>query len=104
MATTSNESLGANGAATYVKVPAYPGLYRHSRSGRYYGFKKLNGKRHECSLRTTDRKIAERRFREWVANLVRVDREKERTTFAQLIHTFIATNRGKSKSTQTTHR
>ena len=60
--------------------------------------------RREISLRTTDRKIAERRPREWVANLHRVDHEKERMTFADLIATFMATNRGKSKSTQTTHR
>ncbi len=36
-------------------------------------------------------------------NLHRVDRQKERTTFSQLIATFVATNRGKSQSTRTTH-
>jgi hypothetical protein len=59
-----NESSAVNGTSRYV--PAHPGLYRHSRSGRYYGFKKLNGKRHECSLRTMDRQIAERRLRNWI--------------------------------------
>lgn len=91
-------------AAEYEKIPNVIGLYRHVRSGRYYGAKKLHGKRREVSLRTTDRKIAERRLREWVANLHRVDREKERMTFADLIDTFVATNLGKSKSTQTAHR
>lgn len=49
----------------YIKVSNFPGLYRSTRSGRYYGSKKLSGKRKEVSLRTTDRKIAERRLREW---------------------------------------
>ncbi len=90
-------------AAEYEKIANVTGLYRHTISGRYYGAKKLHGKRREVSLRTTDRKIAERRLRDWVMNLHRVDREKERTTFAELIATFVAINRGKSKSTQTTH-
>lgn len=87
----------------YVKVPNVTGLYRHTRSGRYYGAKKLHGKRREVSLRTTDRQIAERRLRDWIGKLHRVDVEKERTTFRQLIATFIATTAGKSRSTQTTN-
>lgn len=90
--------------ARYTKVPHVPGLYRHVVSGRYHGVKKLHGRRRERSLRTADRQIAQRRLREWIANLHRTDREKERTSFQQLIGTFVATNRGKSKSTQTTHR
>jgi hypothetical protein len=52
----------------WVKVPNIPGLYRNTVSGRYYGFKKIRGRRKEPSLRTTDRKIAERRHREWISN------------------------------------
>jgi integrase len=104
MATTFKDSSGANGAGKYVKVPAYPGLYRHSRSGRYYGFKKLNGKRHECSLRTTDRKIAERRLKDWVRNLAAVDREVEKTTLRDLLARFVAVNRGRALKTQKTNR
>ncbi len=96
-------NTSATNGATYIKVANVAGLYRHSRSGRYYGAKKIGGKRRDVSLRTTDRQIAERRMRDWVRNIDRVDREKERTTFAELINIFIATNRGKSKSTQTTH-
>jgi integrase len=84
-------------------VPAYPGLYRHSRSGRYYGFKKLHGKRHECSLRTTDRKIAERRLRNWTRDLENVDRELEKTTLRELVDKFVAANQGKSLKTQATN-
>ena len=66
-------------APTYVKVANFPGLYRHARSGRYYACKKLNGIRRECSLRTSDRKIAERRLKEWLGNLDKVDAEVEKT-------------------------
>ncbi len=58
---------------TYLKVANFPGLYRHSRSGRYYACKKLNGIRREKSLETCDRKIAERRLKEWIGNLDMVD-------------------------------
>ena len=43
-----------------VKVPQVPGLYRHSLNHRYYGIKKVGGKRKEHSLRTTDRKLTDR--------------------------------------------
>ncbi len=58
-------------APTYVKVANYPGLYRHARSGRYYACKKLGGIRRERSLGTCDRKIAERRMKEWLGSLQR---------------------------------
>jgi hypothetical protein len=102
MATIFNDTPTANGTPTYVRVLAYPGLYRHSRSGRYYGFKKLNGKRRECSLKTTDRKIAERRLKDWVRNLDVVDHELERTTLRELIQKLVAANQGKSTKTQAT--
>ncbi len=51
----------------YEKIPNVGGLYRHTISGRYYGAKKIHGKRREVSLRTTDRKIAERRLRDWIS-------------------------------------
>ena len=104
MATILDNNSVGNGMATYVKVPNYPGLYRHSRSGRYYGFKKLHGKRRECSLRTTDRKIAERRHREWIGNLQRVDRERERTTVRELLERFVAVTQGRSIKTRKTNR
>lgn len=99
-----NDTSADKSASSYVKIANFKGLYRHTTSGRYYGVKKVRGKRREVSLRTADRAIAERRLREWVANLGRIDLEKERTTFKQLIAMFVATNLGKSKSTQTKHR
>ena len=53
----------------YVKVANFPCLYRHARSDLYYGCKKFHGVRQERSLKTCDRKIAERRLKEWIDNL-----------------------------------
>ena len=95
-----HETPAKTTVGAYVKVPNCTGLYRHSRSGTYYGVKKLRGKRKERSLRTADRKIAERRFREWIGNLEKVDTEVEKTTLKQLSDKLIAINQGKSKSTR----
>ena len=62
---------------TYVKAAHVPGLYRHARSGRYYACKKLGGIRRERSLGTCDRKIAERRMKEWLGSFDKVDAEVE---------------------------
>jgi len=62
-----------------VKVPLVPCLYRHSLNCGYYGIKKLSGKRKEHSLRTKDRKLAERRLKEWLADLSKVDAGVERS-------------------------
>ena len=88
----------------WVKVPNVPGLYRNAISGRYYGSKKIRGRRKERSLRTTDRKIAERRHREWISNLQRVDRECERMTLRELLGRFVAVNQGRAINTQKTNR
>ena len=95
-----HETPAKTTVGAYVKVTNCTGLYRHSRSGTYYGVKKLRGKRKERSLRTADRKIAERRFREWIGNLEKVDTEVEKTTLKQLSDKLIAINQGKSKSTR----
>ena len=88
--------------STYVKVANFPGLYRHARSGRYYGCRKLGGKRREHSLKTCDRKIAERRLKEWIGNLDKVDAEVEKTTLAQLIHRYRVVTGSMSESSRTT--
>ena len=90
--------------ATYVKVANAPGLYRHSRSGRYYACKKLHGVRRERSLETCDRKIAERRLKEWVGNLEKVDAEVEKTTLEELIERYHAVTASLSESSRATDR
>ena len=86
------------------KVPNFPGLYRHSINSTYYAIKKVGGKRKEHSLDTTDRKVAERRFKEWVANLDKVDTGAEKTTLAQLIERFEKTRQGMADKTKGTER
>jgi len=97
-----HDSSAAQSTSPYVKVSGCIGLYRHTVTGRYYGVKKLHGKKREHSLATTDRKIAERRLREWIANFEKVDCEVEKMTLKQLSQRFIATNQGKSQSSRET--
>ena len=97
-------TIGEGIVREWVKVPNIAGLYRNARSGRYYGIKKINGIRKERSLITTDRKIAERRHREWIGNLQRLNRECERTTLRELLKRFVAVNQGRSIKTQKTNR
>ncbi len=89
-------------APTYLKVANFPGLYRHARSGRYYACKKQGSIRREHSLGTCDRKIAERRMKEWLGNLDKVDAEVEKTTLCQLIQRFQVVTGGASASSRTT--
>ena len=91
-------------APTYVKVANFPGLYRHSRSGRYYACKKLHGVRWERSLETCDRKIAERRLKKWVGNLEKVDAEVEKTTLEEMIQRYHAVTASLSESSRSTDR
>jgi len=84
----------------YVKVATC--LYRHVRTGRYYGCKKVHGRHREHSLGTADRQIAERRLLEWTQSLGKVDAEVEKTTLDQLVNKFVETGRGLAKNTQVT--
>lgn len=86
----------------YVKVANVTGLYRHIKTGAYYAVKKFGGKRRERSLGTADRKIAERRLKEWVDSFGKVDSEVEKTTLRQLVAKFEESNRGFAKNTQVT--
>jgi hypothetical protein len=81
------------------KIPNIPCLYRHSVNNTYYAIKKWAGKRKEHSLDTTDRKIADRKLKTWIASLDKIDFEAEKTTLAQLLQKFTTTRSGMSKST-----
>jgi integrase len=85
-------------------VANFPGLYRHSRSGLYYACKKLHGVRREQSLQTCDRKIAERRLKEWIGNMDKVDAEVEKTTLDQLIQRYVLVTASLSESSRATDR
>ncbi|TDU81615.1 hypothetical protein EI77_00925 [Prosthecobacter fusiformis] len=83
-------------APDFIKVPGIAGLYRNTRSGMYLGIKKVEGKRKERSLKTTDRKIAERRLKAWIDELGRVDTSVEKTTLEDLFKRLLAVDAGKS--------
>ncbi len=84
------------------KIPDFPSLYRHALNDIYYAIKKVAGKRKEHSLDTTDRKIAERRFKVWVVNLDKIDLEAEKTSLAQLLEKFEKTRTGMAHGTKKT--
>src|SRR5947209_8043058 len=86
-----------------LKLSGIPSLYRHSVSGTYYGQKKFHGRRKEHSLGTTDRKLAERRLKEWIKNLEQIDSEAERMTLTGLIQKFEEASRGKASKTRQTN-
>lgn len=85
------------------KVKGGQWLYRHSVNKTYYAQKKINGKRKEHSLRTADRKIAERRLKVWIANLAEVDSEAEKMTLTTLLEKFKEANQGKARKTKQTN-
>ncbi|MBB5036174.1 tyrosine-type recombinase/integrase [Prosthecobacter dejongeii] len=85
-------------APEFLKVPGIPGLYRNARSGLYLGVKRVQGKRKERSLKTNDRKIAERRLKAWIDELGRVDSSVEKTTLEDLFKRLLAVDAGKSAS------
>ena len=53
------------------KIRNFPCLYRHTINQIYYGIKKVSGKNKDHSLDTTDRKIAERRLKDWTRILTK---------------------------------
>jgi hypothetical protein len=65
--------------STYLHLDRVaPNLYRHRVSGLYYGFHKVAGKRRCLSLKTADRKTAERKLGEWLRDLGEVDASNPR--------------------------
>ena len=54
-------------------IPNVPRLYRHRLYGIHYGLKKAGRKRKEHGLGTADRGLAERRLKEWIDDLDRID-------------------------------
>ena len=66
-------------------------LYRYSPSGVYYARVKRGGKETKRSLQTTDRRLAQRRLRDFRDNQQQVDRARGNATLAQLCDRWLAT-------------
>jgi integrase len=76
---------------TLVKVAEC--LYRHTSSGTYYGLVKRSGKQYRRSLKTKDRKLAERFLTEFRQKVERMDHTKVRTslTFEECAKLWLGT-------------
>ena len=71
------------------KFPSFSCLYRHRVNGFEYGAKRISGKRKEHSLKTTERKLAERKLKGWIADLDTVDEDAAKTTLSSLLDKFV---------------
>jgi integrase len=67
-----------------------PCLYRY-KDGTYYARFKSGGKEIRCSLRTADRKLAERNLAEKKKQQSQIDPAKSKTTLAELCDTYLKT-------------
>lgn len=64
------------------------GIYK--RGSVYWARAQRNGDEHRCTLKTTDRRVAERRYRHWVERLDAISwGERPRRTFAEAVERFI---------------
>lgn len=77
-------------------------LFRDPQSGRYYGVKKVAGKRKLHSFDTSDRTTANGKLANWLRDLDAADASAVDLKFEALLENFLATRRGKSKATQVT--
>src|SRR5215475_6936458 len=66
-------------------------LYRYSSNGVYYARFKSGGKEIRCSLRTADRKLAERNLAERKKQQSQIDPAKSRMTLAELCDIYLKT-------------
>jgi integrase len=77
-----------------------PNLFRHRENQSYWGVKKMNGKRIVHALDTADRKTADGKLSEWLADLKRVDPGNRDMTLAMLLKKYEAARTDIAHSTQ----
>lgn len=76
-----------------------PYLYRHSVHGTYHAIKRVSYKLKTHKLDTTDRKIANARLRDWIAELSAVDPGNNDLTLAALVEKYQAVRTDMAAST-----
>ena len=84
------------------KIPGFPCLYRHSVNDTYYGCAKVGGNRKEHSLGTTDRKLAERKLKQWQDDLKKTEGSQSQMTLGQLLEKYQLSFAGKKLKTRQT--
>ena len=113
---TSIDAVRKNGIDSAAKrstsqllrsIPNVPCLKRHEINGNYYAVKKIRGKiktqalRSEGGIAITDRKLAERKLREWLDGLEREELSPAPPiSFEELLQKYRAVNAGKSSKTK----
>ena len=76
-----------------AKIPNVPCLYRHRIKGTNYGIKKIKGKEKDYSLNTADRKVAERKLKEWINGLEKLNAKAQITTLEQMLNKILKRHR-----------
>jgi integrase len=77
-----------------------PNLFRHRENQSYWGVKKMNGKRIVHALDTADRKTADGKLSEWLADLKKVDPGNRDMTLAMLLKKYESARTDIAHSTQ----
>ena len=102
---TSNHSVKRLSTSQLLRKTGIPCLRRHKLNGRYYALKKIARKIKQEALRTAtnhpiaDRKIAERRLREWLRELTD-PKPLNNCSFHQLLEKHRAVNAGMEQKTE----
>ena len=77
-----------------------PNLFRHRENQSYWGVKKMNGKRTVRALNTADRKTADGKLSEWLAEMKQVDPGNRDMTLAMLLEKYGAARTDIASSTR----
>jgi hypothetical protein len=98
--TMKTQSEGKNRGTFAMLDNVAPNLFRHSGNQSYWGVKKMNGKRTVRALDTVDRKTADGKLSEWLADLKKVDPGNRDMTLAMLLKKYEAARTDIAHSTQ----
>ena len=86
--TMKTKSEGKNRGTFALLENVAPNLFRHRGNQSYWGVKKMNGKRTVHALDTADRKTADGKLSEWLADLKKVDPGNRDMTLAMLLEKY----------------
>jgi integrase len=98
--TMKTQSEGKNRGTFAMLDNVAPNLFRHRENQSYWGVKKMNGKRIVHALDTADRKTADGKLSEWLADLKKVDPGNRDMTLAMLLKKYEAARTDIAHSTQ----
>ena len=97
--TSSVESANRSTRQHLQKIPGVAGLYRHDLSGIYHLQLTSKQRKVRKSLKTTDRKTAERKLEVYKAHLSKTDPKKGSVSLGGLVQSYLETLGAKADST-----